>query len=249
MNVNVNVNEKSSVVVVSGTVGSSLSLKERRGLIKFIRIHMKQVKNNMIDFKKQAKQDAIDAKKQAKQDAIDAKKQAKQDAIDVKNQAKQDAIDAKNQAKQDAIDAKKQAKQDAIDAKKQAKQDAIDAKKEAKKLEIDAKKAAKKLEIDAKKAADMEAVEAKKSVAREFKRMRTVAVRTCVKNLSELEKARLVEDYLQRLVGDGTCVDDIDQAQKKVTSTEWQKMVIMNWNDEGGNTFIPDAYKMDNKVE
>ena len=178
-----NVNEKSSVVVVSGTVGSSLSLKERRGLIKFIRIHMKQVKNNMIDFKKQAKQDAIDAKKQAKQDAIDAKKQAK------------------------------------------------------------------KLEIDAKKAADMEAVEAKKSVAREFKRMRTVAVRTCVKNLSELEKARLVEDYLQRLVGDGTCVDDIDHAQKKVTSTEWQKMVIMNWNDEGGNTFIPDAYKMDNKVE
>jgi hypothetical protein len=119
----------------------------------------------------------------------------------------------------------------------------------ADKEEKEAKKVADKEEKEAKKEAEKESKkvdrEAKNVADRESKKARTTAVRCCARNLELSEKVKLVEDgYLARLIGENANTDDIDTAVKNAKAVEWQKMVAMNWDDEGGKSYMPDQYRV-----
>lgn len=196
-----------------------LSRDERKTLFAFAKAHVRKAR---IAVKEALKEAQSLAKKEAAEEAK-AKKLADKEA------AKEAKVAAKEAAKAAKIAEKESAK-------------------EAKVAEKEAEKAAKKAERELAKEAKAAAKRGEQLASKMAKKERDDAGRECVKRLTGDEKSCLVERYLIRVVGEEVDMSDVDGLVKKVKASEWRKMVMMNW-DEQGEGYIPEAYKKADVVE
>ena len=156
--------------------------------------------------------------------------------------------EAQSLAKKEAAEEAKAKKLADKEAAKEAKVAAKEAAKAAKIAEKEAEKAAKKAERELAKEAKAAAKRGEQLASKMAKKERDDAGRECVKRLTGDEKSCLVERYLIRVVGEEVDMSDVDGLVKKVKASEWRKMVMMNW-DEQGEGYIPEAYKKADVVE